>query len=62
MKNCNSFSQSLEEVLRQFHFDLNSIDDVDIIIDASAEPSVLAGLNDSPRKLINTNLKNNLMT
>ena len=27
MKNCNAFSQSLEEVLRQFHFDLNSIDD-----------------------------------
>ena len=27
LKNCNSFSQSLEEVLRQFHFDLNSIDD-----------------------------------
>ena len=27
MKNCNIFSQSLEEVMRQFHFDLNSIDD-----------------------------------
>jgi hypothetical protein len=27
MKNCNVFDQSLEEVLRQFHFDINSIDD-----------------------------------
>ena len=36
--------------------DLTSIDEVDIIIDASAEPSVLAGLTTNPRKLINTNL------
>ena len=27
MDDCNIFDQSLEEVLRQFHFDLNSIDD-----------------------------------
>tara|TARA_Y100000310_G_C20670373_1_gene809931 strand:+ start:985 stop:2508 length:1524 start_codon:yes stop_codon:yes gene_type:complete len=27
MKDCNVFDQSLEEVLRQFHFDVNSIDD-----------------------------------
>ena len=27
MKNCNVFNQSLEEVMRQFHFDINSIDD-----------------------------------
>ena len=27
LKNCNIFSQSFEEVMRQFHFDLNSIDD-----------------------------------
>ena len=27
MKDCNVFDQSLEEVLRQFHFDINSIDD-----------------------------------
>jgi len=27
MKNCNVFDQSLEEVLRQFHMDINSIDD-----------------------------------
>ena len=27
MASCNVFGQSLEEVLRQFHFDVNSIDD-----------------------------------
>jgi len=27
IKDCNVFDQSLEEVLRQFHFDVNSIDD-----------------------------------
>ena len=27
LDDCNIFDQSLEEVLRQFHFDLNSIDD-----------------------------------
>ena len=27
MKDCNVFDQSLEEVMRQFHFDVNSIDD-----------------------------------
>jgi len=27
IKDCNVFDQSLEEVLRQFHFDINSIDD-----------------------------------
>ena len=27
LKDCNVFAQSLEEVLRQFHFDVNSIDD-----------------------------------
>ena len=27
MRDCNVFDQSLEEVLRQFHFDVNSIDD-----------------------------------
>ena len=27
MQDCNVFDQSLEEVLRQFHFDVNSIDD-----------------------------------
>ena len=27
MKDCNVFDQSLEEVLKQFHFDVNSIDD-----------------------------------
>ena len=27
MKNCNVFDQSLEEVLRQFHMDVNSVDD-----------------------------------
>ena len=27
LKDCNVFDQSLEEVLRQFHFDINSIDD-----------------------------------
>ena len=27
LKNCNVFGQSLEEVFRQFHFDINSIDD-----------------------------------
>ena len=27
LKDCNVFDQSLEEVFRQFHFDINSIDD-----------------------------------
>lgn len=27
LKDCNVFDQSLEEVLRQFHFDVNSLDD-----------------------------------
>ena len=27
LDNCNVFDQSLEEVLRQFHFDVNSVDD-----------------------------------
>ena len=27
LKDCNVFDQSMEEVLRQFHFDINSIDD-----------------------------------
>ena len=41
--------------IRNFE-DLISIDQVDIVIDASAEPSVLAGLSTNPRKLININL------
>jgi len=32
MDDCNIFDQSLEEVLRQFHFDLNSIDDAFIYL------------------------------
>ena len=32
MDNCNSFDQSLEEVLRQFHFDLNILDDAFLYI------------------------------
>ena len=40
--------------IRNFE-DLNFIGAVDVIIDASAEPSVIAGLNDNPYKLINTN-------
>ena len=32
MDDCNIFDQSLEEVLRQFHFDLNSIDDAFLYI------------------------------
>lgn len=36
--------------------DFDSLPDVDSVIEASAEPSVLAGLNGSPDYLINTNL------
>lgn len=36
--------------------DFDQIPKVDIIIDASAEPSILAGLNESPEYLINSNL------
>lgn len=36
--------------------DLESIGDIDLIIDASAEPSVLAGINGGHRQLININL------
>jgi len=36
--------------------DFDALPDVDSIIEASAEPSVLAGLNGSPDYLINTNL------
>jgi CDP-paratose 2-epimerase len=36
--------------------DFNQIKNIDFIIDAAAEPSVLAGLFDSPDYLINTNL------
>ena len=32
MDDCNIFDQSLEEVLRQFHFDLNAIDDAFLYI------------------------------
>ena len=32
MDNCNTFDQSLEEVLRQFHFDLNILDDAFLYI------------------------------
>lgn len=36
--------------------DFNQVPEIDIIIDASAEPSILAGLNESPEYLINSNL------
>ena len=36
--------------------DLNSLGSADLFIDASAEPSVLAGINSSQRQLINNNL------
>jgi len=36
--------------------DLEAVGNVDIIIECSAEPSVLAGLNSSPDYLLNTNL------
>lgn len=36
--------------------DLESIGEIDLIIDASAEPSVLAGINGGHRQLININL------
>ncbi len=45
-----------------FHGDVRNKEDfdqlpgVDVIIDASAEPSILAGLNGSPEYLVNTNL------
>lgn len=45
-----------------FHGDIRNKEDfdqlpaIDMIIDASAEPSILAGLNGSPEYLINTNL------
>ena len=32
MKDCNIFDQSLEEVLRQFHLDLNTVDDAFIYL------------------------------
>ena len=35
--------------------DLASLGDADLFIDASAEPSVLAGINSSQRQLINNN-------
>ena len=35
MDDCNIFDQSLEEVMRQFHFDLNSIDDAFILLNKS---------------------------
>ena len=41
--------------IRNFE-DLSAVDKVDVIIDASAESSILTGLYDSPRKVINTNL------
>jgi len=36
--------------------DFNTIRNVDLVIDASAEPSVLAGLNEWPQQIININL------
>jgi len=36
--------------------DLEGLSDIDLIIDAAAEPSVLAGINSSPDYLIDTNL------
>lgn len=36
--------------------DLNSIDGFDVLIEASAEPSVMAGLNSDPSYIINNNL------
>ncbi|WP_235203273.1 NAD-dependent epimerase/dehydratase family protein [Candidatus Magnetobacterium casense] len=36
--------------------DLNSVGDVDLILECSAEPSVLAGYNSSPEYVIGTNL------
>ena len=36
--------------------DFDSLPSVDIIIEASAEPSVLAGINDLPNYVVNTNL------
>ncbi len=36
--------------------DLNSVGDVDVILECSAEPSVLAGYNSSPEYVVGTNL------
>ncbi|MFH1519945.1 MAG: NAD-dependent epimerase/dehydratase family protein, partial [Candidatus Omnitrophota bacterium] len=36
--------------------DLGSISNIDLLIECSAEPSVLAGYNESPRYIIDTNL------
>ncbi|PIS20630.1 3-beta hydroxysteroid dehydrogenase [candidate division WWE3 bacterium CG08_land_8_20_14_0_20_43_13] len=36
--------------------DLEGLSEIDIIIECSAEPSVMAGVDDSPKYLINTNL------
>ena len=36
--------------------DFESIQDIDVIIDASAEPSVLAGINGGQDQLVNINL------
>lgn len=36
--------------------DINSVGEINLLIDCSAEPSVLAGVNESPLYLINTNL------
>ena len=36
--------------------DLNSLPKIDILVECSAEPSVLAGLNESPEYLLQTNL------
>ena len=49
--------------IRFVHGDIRNTEDfqqidkkIDLIIEASAEPSVLAGLNNSPEYVINTNL------
>jgi CDP-paratose 2-epimerase len=36
--------------------DFNELPEVDILVEASAEPSVMAGINSSPEYLVNTNL------
>lgn len=40
--------------------DLESFEDIDLILECSAEPSVMAGINSSPSYLLNTNLAGTL--
>ena len=40
----------------RFRDDLFSVEEVDLVIDCAAEPSVLAGINSSPQYLLDTNL------